>query len=31
MTLLEQPRRPMTEAELDRMALLIERARKEGR
>ena len=31
MTLLEQPRRPLTHEELDRMARLIERARKEGR
>jgi len=31
MTLLEEPRRPLTEDELDRMARLIERARKEGR
>jgi predicted transcriptional regulator len=31
MTLLEEPRRPLTQDELDRMAQLIERARKEGR
>jgi BlaI family transcriptional regulator, penicillinase repressor len=31
MTLLEEPRRPLTRDELDRMAQLIERARKEGR
>ena len=31
LTLLEEPRRPLTDEELDRMARLIERARKEGR
>src|SRR5262245_18868958 len=31
MTLLDEPRRPLTGDELDRMARLIQRARKEGR
>jgi predicted transcriptional regulator len=31
LTLLEEPRHPLTDEELDRMARLIDRARKEGR